>query len=120
MVVEDVFLVRKLMCDLLEEHGYVSIDSTDGIPALKKIATMTDKIDLILCDLKMPNMNGFDFLTQIKKEPATKDIPVIMVSSAANQSDIVQAIQLGASDYIVKPFTREVLLSKVIRQIGTP
>jgi two-component system chemotaxis response regulator CheY len=71
------------------------------------------KFDFVVSDINMPNMNGFDLLSGIKKDESLKHIPVLMVTAEARKEDIVRAAQDGAAGYIVKPFTKATLEEKV-------
>jgi putative two-component system response regulator len=72
-----------------------------------------NKIDLILLDIEMPGMSGFEFLELIKKAPHAKDVPIIFVTSHVSAELIAKAIKSGAKDYVMKPFEPEVLIRKV-------
>jgi len=86
----------------------------DGADALKKLET--DKPDLVLLDLVMPKLNGLEALQAMKANEATRDIPVIVLSARAQEEDIQRATELGAADYMAKPFRPEELLT-VIRRV---
>lgn len=86
----------------------------DGADALRKLET--DKPDLVLLDLVMPKLNGLDALLAMKANEATRDIPVIVLSARAQEEDIQRAMELGAADYMAKPFRPEELLA-VIRKV---
>ncbi|MBS3899085.1 MAG: response regulator [Dethiobacter sp.] len=86
----------------------------DGADALRKLET--DKPDLVLLDLVMPKLNGLDALQAMKANETTRDIPVIVLSARAQEEDIQRAMELGAADYMAKPFRPEELLA-VIRQV---
>jgi len=75
----------------------------------------TEAPALILLDIMMPEMDGFETLERLKAEPATKSIPVVMLTARLHQEDIVRAIRLGATDYIMKPFELKILVEKIRR-----
>lgn len=85
----------------------------DGMEALRKIEG--SKPDLVLLDLVMPKLNGLDALKSMKENKATKDIPVIVLSARAQEEDIQRAMDLGASDYMAKPFKPAELLEVIQR-----
>jgi DNA-binding response OmpR family regulator len=85
----------------------------DGMEALRKIEE--SKPDLVLLDLVMPKLNGLDALKSMKENEATKDIPVIVLSARAQEEDIQRAMDLGASDYMAKPFKPAELLEVIER-----
>ena len=77
--------------------------------------------DFVVCDINMPNMNGFEFLKAVRADDALKHIPVLMVTAEARKEDIVLAAQTGASGYIVKPFTKATLeekVQKIVQKLG--
>ena len=81
------------------------------------------KFDFVVSDINMPNMNGFELLSHLKKDESLKHIPVLMVTAEARKEDIVLAAQSGASGYIVKPFTKATLeekVQKIVQKMGAP
>ncbi len=120
LVVDDMATMRKIIKSLLTQLGYPNVDEAEnGKEALLKLRQ--SKYDLVLLDWNMPEMDGITLLQEIRKDPSLKDIPVIMVTAEAKKENVLQAIQAGANNYIVKPFTAEVLkekLDKVWKQIS--
>ena len=76
------------------------------------------KYDFVISDINMPNMNGFEMLRQIRAQPSLKELPVLMVTAEAKKEDIINAAQIGASGYIVKPFTKATLEEKLVKIIS--
>jgi two-component system chemotaxis response regulator CheY len=104
--------MRRIVRNLLKESGFVDADEAeDGVVALQKLRSST--FDFVVSDINMPNMNGFQLLTEIKKDEKLKHLPVLMVTAEARKEDIVLAAQQGAAGYIVKPFTKATLEDKV-------
>ena len=91
----------------LDDLGYATVSAANGRQALAQVAT--EDPDLILLDIMMPEMDGFQVLSQLKAEPTWRDIPVIIISAMTDMGSIVKGIKLGAEDYLPKPFN-EVLL----------
>lgn len=91
----------------LDDLGYTTVSAANGRQALAQVAT--EDPDLILLDIMMPEMDGFQVLSQLKAEPTWRDIPVIVISAMTDMSSVVKGIKLGAEDYLPKPFN-EVLL----------
>ena len=120
LVVDDFSTMRRIVRNLLKESGYTEADEAeDGVVALHKLRN--GKFDFVVSDINMPNMNGFQLLTEMKKDTNLKHIPVLMVTAEARKEDIVMAAQQGASGYIVKPFTKATLEEKVsliLTQLG--
>ncbi len=112
LIVDDFSTMRRIVRNLLKEIGYTNADEAeDGQVALAKLKN--GNFEFVVSDINMPNMNGFELLTQIKSDAALKHLPVLMVTAEAKKEDIVAAAQAGASGYIVKPFTKATLEEKV-------
>jgi two-component system chemotaxis response regulator CheY len=112
LIVDDFSTMRRIVRGLLKEMGCNNAEEAeDGAVALA--ALKAQKFDFVVCDINMPNMNGFDFLKAVRADDALKHIPVLMVTAEARKEDIVLAAQTGASGYIVKPFTKATLEEKV-------
>ena len=112
LIVDDFSTMRRIVRNLLKEAGHGNADEAeDGVVALQKLRN--GNFDFVVSDINMPNMNGFELLTQIRADPALKSLPVLMITAEARKEDIVMAAQSGASGYIVKPFTKATLEDKV-------
>lgn len=103
----------KYLEDALPMYGYEIAVATDGIKALKILSKEPDKIDIVLLDVMMPNMNGWDTLKAIRTYEKTKMIPVIMITAVSEEQKIVSGLKIGADDYIVKPFVLPNLLARI-------
>jgi CheY-like chemotaxis protein len=113
LVVDDSATDRQLATMLLQKQGYEVTTAVDGEEALQKIAA--ERPPLIVLDIILPKMNGYQVLRQLKTTPETKDIKVILVSSKNQQSDRFWGLKQGADDYITKPYPDEALLTAVAR-----
>lgn len=112
LTVDDMATMRKIIKSLLNQLGYSNVDEAEnGKEALAKLKQQ--KYNLVLLDWNMPEMDGITLLQEIRKDPQLKDIPVIMVTAEAKKENVLQAIQTGANNYIVKPFTAETLKEKM-------
>lgn len=112
LLVDDSTTMRRIQRNTLEKLGYTDVtEADDGVQAVKAVAAAP--FDLVLMDWNMPNMTGIEALKKIKSDPARKDTPVIMVTSESEKSRIIEAIQSGAANYIVKPFQAETLQEKI-------
>jgi two-component system cell cycle response regulator DivK len=111
LIVEDTEDNRQIMRDLLTGAGFDLIEAHDGGAGV----TMADehKPDLILMDFQLPVLDGYEATRRIKANPATRDIPVIAVTSYALSGDEAKAMEVGCSGYIAKPFSPRKLLAKV-------
>ena len=112
LIVEDDDFLRSLAVTKLEKEGFVVTMAADGQSGLASVTA--DKPDLIILDLMLPVMSGFDVLKQLKSDDATKDIKVIVFSNLGEESDIKTCLDLGANDYLVKAnFTLDELVDKI-------
>ena len=112
LIVDDFSTMRRIVRGLLKEMGCANAEEAeDGAVALNMLKAQ--KFDFVVSDINMPNMNGFDLLSAIKKDDSLKHLPVLMVTAEARKEDIVRAAQDGAAGYIVKPFTKATLEDKV-------
>ena len=101
----------KYLKDALPYYGYDVFTAADGIQALKILSQ--SKFDIILLDVMMPNMNGWDTLKEIRKHVETKDVPVIMITAVDEEQKMVTGLRNGADDYIIKPFILQNLLARM-------
>jgi two-component system chemotaxis response regulator CheY len=113
LLVDDSSTMRRIQKNTLASLGYTDVlEAEDGADALEKLRQSPD-VQLTLMDWNMPNMTGIECLKAIKSNPATKNIPVMMVTSEAEKTKIVEAIQSGACNYLVKPFEAAALKEKI-------
>jgi len=117
IIEDDEFLLGLLVEKLTKEQFIVSV-AFDGEEGLKKLKQ--EEPDLIILDLILPGMHGFEFLKRIKKDPKTSQIPVIILSNLGQRQEIEQGIKLGAVDYLVKAnFTPKEIVEKIKRYCKT-
>lgn len=112
LVVDDMSKTRALIRQMLAKMGFPRILEADGGDSAWKIL-LTERVHLILCDINMARMNGFQLLKGVRRSTKINDVPVIMVSSSHNRDDIVRCVQGGANAYVVKPFSLETLQGKI-------
>ena len=113
LVVDDERHIVRLVEVNLQRAGYEVVQAYDGVEALEKVSA--DKPDMIVLDVMMPRMNGFDVLKNLKAKPETMDIPVIMLTAKAQDADIFRGWQSGVDSYLTKPFNPMELLTFVKR-----
>ena len=111
MVVDDSATERHMLRDLLTKAGYEVVSCESGDDAIVRARQV--KPDLILMDVVMPGLNGFQATRAISRDPETKSIPVIMCTSKSQETDKIWGLRQGARDYVVKPVDREMLLAKI-------
>jgi DNA-binding response OmpR family regulator len=108
LIVEDNLSMLRGLKDNFELKGYIVKTATDGETGLK--AVMTEKPDLIILDIMLPKMNGYEVCSHIRKK--NLDIPIIMLTAKDQEKDVVLGLNLGADDYVTKPFSIKVLLAR--------
>lgn len=115
MIVDDSGAIRKILRRVLERAGVplgVVVEAGDGVEALEKLKQQP--INLILSDINMPNMDGIQLLIELKSRAESKHIPVIMITTEGGQTKVMEAVRLGASGYVKKPFTSEQIKEKLV------
>jgi len=115
LVVDDDKTNRNLLSIILKKAEYRVIEAEDGRDALKK--ALETPVDLVLLDIMMPNMDGYEACRRMKEEPGTKDIPVIFLSAKAETRDKIMGLESGAADYVTKPFNKGEVLARVRSQL---
>ena len=120
LVVDDFTTMRKVVRNLLKQAGYENIvEAEDGVSALRVLKTQ--KIDFIISDWNMPNMTGIELLKAVRADSEVGKTPFLMVTAEALQDNVIAAVKAGVSNYIVKPFTAEVLnekIAKIMEKLG--
>ncbi len=116
LIVEDEPAIRELIRLTLESSGYPNLyEAEDGEDALRSARSVLP--DLILLDLMLPGMDGLSVCRKLKEDAETKSIPVIMLTARSEESDIVLGLEMGACDYMTKPFSRKILTARVRAQL---
>lgn len=113
LVVDDVPANVEILSFHLEDEGYKVVEAGSGEVALKILETSHHETDLILLDVMMPVMSGLDVLARLKDNPDTQHIPVILVTANADDQNVAEGLDMGAFDYIIKPYSLVVLLARV-------
>lgn len=117
LVVDDFATMRRIMKNILKQLGYTNItEADDGTTALEELKR--GSFDLIISDWNMPKMTGLDLLKLVRSDPVYKDIPFLMVTAEAQKQNVIEAVQAGVSNYVVKPFTAEAIADKLAKIIG--
>jgi two-component system, OmpR family, alkaline phosphatase synthesis response regulator PhoP len=111
LVIEDELFVRENIVDLLEAEDFEVFSTDNGILGI--LWAQENLPDLVICDVMMPEINGHDVLAEMRELPATALTPFIFLTAMADKGDIRHGMELGADDYLTKPFTREELLGTI-------
>lgn len=114
LLVDDSRTMRNIQKNILSQLGCTDvIEATDGLDALSKVDTAPD---LLLVDWNMPNMDGLTFVKQFRQ--TNKTTPIIMVTTEAEKSRVIEAIKAGVNNYVVKPFTPDILATRIKETLG--
>lgn len=109
VVVEDEAAIRRGVCDALRLSGYEVLEAADGVEGL--VASTSSRVDLVLLDLLLPKRDGLDVLQEMRRRRVL--VPVIILTARGTEEDRVQGLEMGADDYVVKPFSARELLARV-------
>ena len=114
LIVDDSAAIRKILQRVLVQAevpvGKV-YEAGDGVEALATLKANT--VGLVLSDINMPNMDGLEFLSKVRAEPAWKNLPIVMISTEGTQAKVLEAVERGASGYVRKPFTADQIKEKL-------
>ena len=111
LIVDDNETNLKILTLILKKDAYRVLQVTD--PKVVRSLVLQEKPDLILLDVNMPDINGFDLAERLKKDPKVEDIPIIFISALSNSSDVAKGFAVGAVDYITKPYNPTILLLRI-------
>jgi DNA-binding response OmpR family regulator len=114
LVVEDDMVVSRLVTHLLTRRGYTVQHAADGLRAQQMLAG-DHKPDVVVLDVMLPYVSGFELMSQIRRTPGWGDVPVLVLTSKSQESDILRAFDSGVNDYVVKPFRPEEFVARVRR-----
>lgn len=117
MVIDDESHMRRLIGRMLEGGGFKVIEAGGGPEALALLADPANRPDIITCDISMPEMDGFETLQQIKDSPNLSGIPVVMLTAMGQLGDASRAKEMGAANYITKPFSAISLIDTLNQQV---
>ena len=113
LVVDDSRAVRMILSKTLKELGYEVLEAANGREALDVMAVDQASVNLVLADWNMPEMNGLDLLKALRKRPELASLAVVMVTTETELSQMTAALDAGASEYVMKPFTKDILVEKL-------
>lgn len=114
LVVDDMMTMRKIVIKNLKDMGFTDIqDAADGNLAFDALSKSNPPIGLIISDWNMPNCSGLDFLKKLRADPKFAKTPFIMLTAEAEKHQIIEAIKSGVTNYMVKPFTADILKQKL-------
>jgi len=112
LVIDDSRAIRLLIGNMLREEGLEVIEAGDGREALEQMRRSPD-VELVLVDWNMPVLNGLDFIRTVRSQPAYDAVRLMMVTTETESEQVVRALNAGANEYLMKPFTRDILIAKL-------
>jgi two-component system chemotaxis response regulator CheY len=113
LVVDDSKTIRMILRRILTEVGYTSSEAANGREAMQFIEAGNHELSLVLADWNMPEMNGLELVKELRKRPELSSLKVVMVTTEAELGHMESALQAGADEYVMKPFTKEILREKL-------
>jgi two-component system chemotaxis response regulator CheY len=113
LVVDDSRTIRTIIKRILLELGYEVCEAGNGVEALKVLAVDKAAVTLVLADWNMPEMNGLDLVKELRKDPSLASLKVIMVTTETEMDHMTAALEAGANEYVMKPFTKDILMEKL-------
>jgi two-component system chemotaxis response regulator CheY len=117
LIVDDFATMRRIMKNILKQIGFSNIiEADDGTTALEELKK--NSVDLIISDWNMPKMTGLDLLKQVRGMDDLKEVPFLMVTAEAQKQNVIDAVQAGVTNYVVKPFTAEAISEKLEKIFG--
>jgi len=117
LIVDDFATMRRIMKNILKQIGFSNIiEADDGTTAMEELKKTS--VDLIISDWNMPKMTGLDLLKNVRREDGLKDVPFLMVTAEAQKQNVIDAVQAGVTNYVVKPFTAEAISEKLEKIFG--
>jgi len=113
MVVDDSLTVRKVTSRTLQKKGIDVLTAKDGVDGLEQLRSGGQRPDVMLVDIEMPRMDGYEFTTQVRADPELNLIPIIMITSRAGEKHRKRAFELGVNEYMSKPYQEDILLERI-------
>jgi two-component system chemotaxis response regulator CheY len=113
LVVDDSRTIRTILRRILADLDFEVCEAANGLEALRIIAAQKNEISLVLADWNMPEMNGLEMLQQLRQDPGLASLKIVMVTTEAELGHMSSALALGANEYVMKPFTKEILCEKL-------
>ena len=119
LVVDDSRTIRIIIRRILIELGYEVCEASNGIEALKVLETEKTAVKLVLADWNMPEMNGLELVKRLRQNPEYSSLKVLMVTTETEMDQMASALEAGANEYVMKPFTKDILTEK-LELVGMP
>jgi len=112
LVIDDSRAIRLILGQILKALQFEVFEAGHGLEALEKLKE-TGPLDIALVDWNMPEMNGYDFVCEVRKDDQYKDMKLMMVTTETEMAQVIKALEAGANEYIMKPFTKDMIVEKL-------
>jgi two-component system, chemotaxis family, chemotaxis protein CheY len=112
LVIDDSRAIRMILGQILKALKFEVFNAGHGLEALEKLKE-TGPVELALVDWNMPEMNGYEFVCEVRKDDKYKDMRLMMVTTETEMSQVIKALEAGANEYVMKPFTKEMIVEKL-------
>lgn len=112
LVIDDSRAIRLILGQMLKEFGFEVFDAGNGVEALSRLKEK-GKVELALVDWNMPEMNGLEFVCAVRKDKTYDDMRMMMVTTETEIAQVVKALEAGANEYVMKPFTKDIIREKI-------
>ncbi len=113
LVIDDSRAMRAILSKIMSELGFDVVTAADGRKGLDRLGE-DDGVGLVLVDWNLPGMDGYEFVQAVRRDPAWDEVRLIMVTTETERENVSRAMDAGADEYVMKPFTKEVLLEKLV------
>ena len=117
LLIEDEIVLLDSLKVILQLNNYNTLPADNGVTALKILNEQSNEIDLIVCDINLPDISGFDILQKIKSNSTLNSIPFIFLTAYADAKDIQKGLSLGADEYLTKPFSTKDLVNVISKRL---
>ena len=115
LIIDDAVHIRRLVARMLEQAGFATLQAADGLEGL--FLLREQKPDVVTCDISMPLLDGYGFLTAAKESLETRHIPIIVVTAIGQEEEVARATEMGADAYLTKPFSSSNLIETIHSQL---
>ena len=112
LVIDDSKAIRLILGKMLREMGFEIFEAGHGRQALERLKEV-GKVEICLVDWNMPEMNGFEFVSAVRTDPGYNDMLLMMVTTETEMSQVIKALEAGANEYVMKPFTKDIIREKL-------
>ncbi len=119
LIVDDSKTIRVILGRILKELGYETCEAANGLEGLKVMESEKNKVDVVLADWNMPEMNGLEMLKRLRQNADLTSLKVVMVTTETELDNMTSALEAGADEYVMKPFTKDIIREK-LELVGIP